>query len=427
MGDIPAKTAMVSSIITNPLPGSSNIESDTTFNITVQTSNLVAGSFTNADATYYAAPQFLSGGKVVGHTHVTVQDLGSSLNPTAALDATQFSFFKGINDAGNGQGLLTATVTGGLPAGHYRVCTMASASNHQPVLMPVAQRGTPDDCTKFTVVGSGTTINVAANDGSKGIAAAAAAAAAVSVGPDVNVSQAATGASSSDVATSTSSSNSGKNGKGKSDTTSSSSETATTTSAKSGKNGKGKSDTTTSSSETASTSSSNSGKNGKGKSDTTTSSETASTSSVSVVGNGKAVSSVAKGGNNKGSKTTSAASVVSTTIVKKVTVIESFFEFNFGLGGLPPSVSKKGDQFFVLEQLFEDITLACGAACEEQFTSCTALEGPGFSLEECSTQKESCGSAASSQSSSATAATVTATVTVPPTVSFLVSPRLNKH
>jgi hypothetical protein len=173
MGDIPAKTDMVSSIITFPLSASATIESDTTFNITVQMANLVAGSFTNADATYYAAPQALSGGKVVGHTHVTVQDLGKDLNPTTPLDPTQFAFFKGINDAGNGQGLLTATVTGGLPAGHYRVCTMASASNHQPVLMPVAQRGTPDDCTKFTVIGSGTTINVAANDGSSGLAAAA--------------------------------------------------------------------------------------------------------------------------------------------------------------------------------------------------------------------------------------------------------------
>jgi hypothetical protein len=178
MGDIPAKTNMVSSIITYPQTGS-QIPSDTSFTITVQMANLVAGSFTDADATYYAGPQFLQGGNVVGHTHVTVQDLGKSLNPTVALDATQFAFFKGINDAGNGQGLLSANVTGGLPAGNYRVCTMASASNHQPVLMPVAQRGTPDDCTKFVVTGSGTTINAAANDGSKGEAAAAAASEAV--------------------------------------------------------------------------------------------------------------------------------------------------------------------------------------------------------------------------------------------------------
>jgi len=184
MGDIPAKTAMVSSVITFPTTGGQAINSDTTFNISVQMANIVAGSFTNADSTYYAAPQALSGGKVVGHTHVTVQDLGSNLNPTQALDATQFAFFKGIDDAGNGQGLLQAEVAGGLPAGNYRVCTMASASNHQPVVMPVAQRGTADDCTKFVVSGSGTTANAASNDGATGEAAASAAAAAIVAATD---------------------------------------------------------------------------------------------------------------------------------------------------------------------------------------------------------------------------------------------------
>jgi hypothetical protein len=415
MGDIPAKTSMVSSIIISPLGGTeSKLESDVSFNITVQTSNLVAGSFTNADATYYAAPQALSGGKVVGHTHVTVQDLGKSLNPTTPLDATQFAFFKGINDAGNGQGLLTAVVTGGLPAGNYRVCTMTSASNHQPVLMPVAQRGTPDDCTKFTVGGTGTTINVAANNGAKGIAAAAAAAAAVSLGPDVDVSSTAADVASSTSEAASTTTKAGRGGKGGKVDTTTTSETASTTT-KAGRGGNGGKAGNTTTSETASTSA-NAG-NG-GKAGTTTTSTSDSKTTAKHVGGGKEVSSVVKGG--KGTETTSAASVISTTLVQKVTVIETFFEFSLSLGGLPPSVSKKGDQFFVLEQLFEDITLACGQACEEQFTTCTSLEGPGFSLEECSSQKESCGSAASVQSSSAAPTTITATVTVPPTVSFLV-------
>lgn len=213
MGDIPAKTAMVSSIIISPKTGE-QVASDTTFNITVQMANIVAGSFTNADATYYAAPQTLSGGKVVGHTHVTVQDLGSSLNPTQALDATQFAFFKGINDAGNGEGLLSAVVTGGLPAGNYRVCTMAAASNHQPVLMPVAQRGTPDDCTKFVVTGNGNTPNAAANDGSGGLAAAALAASAVAAGPDVAESTAPATAAATTAAAAATGSSTGKAGSG---------------------------------------------------------------------------------------------------------------------------------------------------------------------------------------------------------------------
>jgi len=184
MGQIPAKTNMISSTILNPQTGGT-IPSGETFNITVQTSGLVAGSFTNADSTYFAAPQGVDPGtgNVIGHTHVTVQDLGGSFNPTSALDPTVFAFFKGINDAGNGQGLLSATVTDGLPAGFYRVCTMASSSNHQPVIMPVAQRGTADDCTKFQVTGNNDTPNAAANSESAGLAAAANAASAVAAGP----------------------------------------------------------------------------------------------------------------------------------------------------------------------------------------------------------------------------------------------------
>lgn len=149
MGDMPASTNMISTIITNPGPGQ-DIAPNTDFSINVQITNLVAGTFTNPTTTYYAAPQTLEGGNIVGHTHVTVQALTSLDTPTPP-DPAIFQFFKGINDAGNGQGALSAAVAGGLPSGIYRVCTIVAASNHQPVLMPVAQRGGQDDCQKFTV------------------------------------------------------------------------------------------------------------------------------------------------------------------------------------------------------------------------------------------------------------------------------------
>lgn len=182
MGDIPAKNKMVSTIILNPQDGQ-EIQEGQDFNITVQVSGLAAGSFTNAVATYYAAPQTLKDGIIVGHTHVTVQDLGSSLNPTQPLDPTQFAFFKGINDAGNGKGTLAAEVKGGLPAGKFRLCTLSSASNHQPVVMPVAQRGAQDDCTRFTVKGNGGAVNEAASNGGKAQQAAQNAQDAVNAGP----------------------------------------------------------------------------------------------------------------------------------------------------------------------------------------------------------------------------------------------------
>lgn len=164
MGKIPSRDNMISSVLISPQPGE-DLEPLKTFTISVQMVGLAAGAFTNAQLTYYSAPQNLDGsGNIIGHTHVTVQDFGKSLTPNSPPDPKTFAFFKGINDAGNGQGLLSATVTGGLPAGNYRVCTMSSSSNHQPVLMPVAQRGAQDDCTKFTVGQGGANANAGAGD-----------------------------------------------------------------------------------------------------------------------------------------------------------------------------------------------------------------------------------------------------------------------
>jgi len=182
IGKIPAKNKMVSSIILNPQTGQV-IPSGQTFDIIVGLLNLDAGSFTNADTTYYGAPQDLNpGGIITGHTHVTVQSLGNSLNPSTPPDPALFSFFKGI-DFGPIGGTVNATVSGGLPPGHYRVCTLSAASNHQPVVMPVAQRGAQDDCTKFIVNGNNDTVNANANNGSAGLAGAELAQSAVNLGP----------------------------------------------------------------------------------------------------------------------------------------------------------------------------------------------------------------------------------------------------
>ena len=150
MGDIPGTGNMVSSIITNPGPGD-DIPANQDFNVEFTVANLNAGFFTNPDVTYYSSPQQLNNGNIVGHVHVTIQTLGDNLAPQAAPDASTFAFFKGVDDNGDGNGHLLAKVTGGLPAGNYRACLMTAAMNHQPVLMPVAQRGAQDDCTKFTV------------------------------------------------------------------------------------------------------------------------------------------------------------------------------------------------------------------------------------------------------------------------------------
>ena len=151
MGDIPAQTKMVSPIIISPKPGE-KLPANKAITVQVQVANLNPGKFTLPYGTYYTAPQQVdSDGQVMGHVHVTVQSMGISMTPAQPLDASTFVYFKGINDVGNGRGLLSTTIPEGLPTGFYRVCTMNSAQNHQPVLMPVAQRGAQDDCTKFSV------------------------------------------------------------------------------------------------------------------------------------------------------------------------------------------------------------------------------------------------------------------------------------
>lgn len=136
MGDIPSKDNMIASMILFPQTGKT-LEAHTPFDISVQVQNLVAGVFTNPNNTYYAAPQQLQGGLVVGHAHVVIQQM-QSLNDATPPPAANFIFFKGIDDDGNGKGLLKATVTAGLSTGFYRVCTIMGSSNHQPPLMPVS-------------------------------------------------------------------------------------------------------------------------------------------------------------------------------------------------------------------------------------------------------------------------------------------------
>lgn len=70
MGDIPATTQMVSTIITSPKFGDT-IAPNQEFPVKLQVKNLQAGSFTNPDITYYSAPQELNaGGTIIGHVHV---------------------------------------------------------------------------------------------------------------------------------------------------------------------------------------------------------------------------------------------------------------------------------------------------------------------------------------------------------------------
>ncbi|KAJ6537250.1 hypothetical protein DFH09DRAFT_1400933 [Mycena vulgaris] len=144
IGLIPAVDKMPSAKFTFP-KNFGTVPANVPFNATLQLKNLAAGVFTNAAKTYFAAPQKLDPtGLIIGHSHFVIDKL-TSLDQILPTDPKKPFFFKGVNDAGV-NGLLTVLVTPGPPAGVYRLCTINSSSNHQPVIVPIAQHGSLDDC-----------------------------------------------------------------------------------------------------------------------------------------------------------------------------------------------------------------------------------------------------------------------------------------
>lgn len=149
MGDIVPKANMPRSKFKNPT-NFSTIPANTNFTIEMVLNNLQAGVFTNAQKTYYMAPQQLNGqGILIGHTHVVIQPMGD-FGDGAILDPATFTFFKGINTGQDGQGVVTAAVAGGVPPGNYRLASINTDSNHAPAVVAVAQHGCLDDMIYFT-------------------------------------------------------------------------------------------------------------------------------------------------------------------------------------------------------------------------------------------------------------------------------------
>jgi hypothetical protein len=154
MGIIPGRDKMTACKFTSPL-NLDTIKSNTPFTIKMKIQGLETGNFVNANANYFSAPQVVNdAGIIKGHSHVVVQSM-DSLTGTTPLNPTVFAFFKGLNGKADADGVLTADVTSGLPKGAYKLSSINTASNHQPVLVPVAQHGSLDDAIYFTVTDDG--------------------------------------------------------------------------------------------------------------------------------------------------------------------------------------------------------------------------------------------------------------------------------
>ncbi|KAJ6605379.1 hypothetical protein DFH09DRAFT_1422477, partial [Mycena vulgaris] len=148
IGLIPSSDKMPSAKFNFPRNGDT-INANVPFNASLNVANFHTGVFTNAQKTYFAAPQTLDAdGIIIGHSHIVIEAL-TALDQILPTDPRKFFFFKGV-DAPAVNGELSVFVAQGIPAGTYRMCSINSSSNHQPVIVPIAQHGSLDDCAYFT-------------------------------------------------------------------------------------------------------------------------------------------------------------------------------------------------------------------------------------------------------------------------------------
>jgi hypothetical protein len=121
--------------------------------VTIVNRNLLTGFFSDPNSEYYILAQDLDPftGFIKGHQHITVQLISST---NAAPDPNDFVFFKGLNDPAVDGTLSVVIPAGTLPVGLVRICSISGSESHQPVVMPVAQRGSQDDCVRVQVSNS---------------------------------------------------------------------------------------------------------------------------------------------------------------------------------------------------------------------------------------------------------------------------------
>jgi len=176
MGVIASTANMPSAKFVFPANGQT-IAANQNFTIQMAISHLNTGNFVNPDTNFFAAPQTVdSSGDITGHSHVVIETL-TALDQTTVTDPTKFAFFKGLNDPAQ-NGVLSVAVAGGLPAGAYRLASINSAANHQPVLVAIAQHGSLDDMVYFTVSDSGAAASGSGAAGASATVASASTAAA---------------------------------------------------------------------------------------------------------------------------------------------------------------------------------------------------------------------------------------------------------
>ncbi|RXW14392.1 hypothetical protein EST38_g11466 [Candolleomyces aberdarensis] len=324
IGAIPSIDNMPSSKFKSP-QNFATIRANTRFTVEMNIRGMQTGFFTNAQASYFAAPQQLNGqGQIQGHSHVVIEKI-PTLESGQPTNPKEFAFFKGLNAAAAG-GVLTADVTDGLPAGFYRLASINTASNHQPVIVPVAQHGSLDDMVYFTVTANGQPIpgtgngnNLVGEDISSAPASTATASATASVSESVSATATAS-VSESASASVTASGTASASASATASVTGSASASATSSAASStrvrgGKGGKGATSSAAASASTSAAASSS------------TAAATTSASSSAAASTSAAASSRVRGGAGKGAASTASSAAAESTSTAAVRPRSAKFAF----------------------------------------------------------------------------------------------------
>ena len=112
-------------------PNFAALKANETFTVKIIVNHLDTGWFTNPGNTYMAAPIAVNAaGDVFGHSHIVIDRL-TGFGQTTPTDPRTFAFFRALGDPAV-DGFQSTDVTGGLPAGYYRITTFHTGANHQP-------------------------------------------------------------------------------------------------------------------------------------------------------------------------------------------------------------------------------------------------------------------------------------------------------
>ncbi|KAJ7087546.1 hypothetical protein B0H15DRAFT_297476 [Mycena belliarum] len=152
MGVLPSSAHMPTSKFTYPRNGEI-LAPDSPMTIGLAVTNLAMGNSADLTTSFLAAPQQLdANGNIRGRAFIVVEQLSASM--FAPTDPKLFKLFTGVNALPDSTGVVTTTISG-LSTGFYRVSSIITATNGQPVLLPVLQHGAVNDAIYITVANGG--------------------------------------------------------------------------------------------------------------------------------------------------------------------------------------------------------------------------------------------------------------------------------